>query len=132
MKFRIHVSVIIFVASILFGLCGMAHSQETIKDIDCSNPKDQASMGICQARKTDSIYSKLQVVAAEVANTMQGGRKELFENYQAAWEKYISAKCLFDKSHYGSMYGQMVGICEEEFYNKRINELKRLGRQNKE
>jgi len=134
MKFRMHlfISTPILIASLLFWLVGKSHAADTTKDIDCSNPQGQVEIGICQALKAEKAEKEMKIVYEKVANTMQGGCKELFETYQKAWQQYIAAKCLFDNCGYGSMFGQMVGKCEEENYRKRIEELKQISRKNEQ
>lgn len=134
MKFRIYlfIGMLIFIASMMFCVSEKLNAEDIAEDIDCSKPQDQAGLGICQAKKTDKVAAELKIVYQKVASTMQDVRKDYFVNYQKAWEKYITTKCFFDNSHYGSMFGQMVGVCEEKYYRERIKELKRIGRANKQ
>jgi uncharacterized protein YecT (DUF1311 family) len=99
---------------------------DDIEKIDCSNPRDQATAGICQARKVEKLDKKMKAIYSNIYREFNKDKRDFLENYQKAWEKYYVTKCFFENIHYGSMFGQMVGVCEEKMIKARIIELNKI------
>jgi uncharacterized protein YecT (DUF1311 family) len=114
---------IVFALLVCWPGAGAAQQRAPAECMDSS--KTQAGITACSGDSFQAANRRLQLLVAELRDSMPAPRRAQLDSAQRAWSAYAAVQCRLEAAPYsgGTIYATQVTSCRRVLAERRITEL---------